>query len=101
MGRPSVHATWCSSTCRAVEEMGREMLSDIASAWNENDQGKGGSRFSPLLHIGGGMFSFQNLLKAPIPATFATQPKGGWSAIKEPSLLCLAFWCKSVPIHEQ
>jgi len=54
-------------TRSAVEETGREILSFIASAWNENEQGKVGSRFSPLLCIGGGVFSFQSLLKGRIP----------------------------------
>jgi hypothetical protein len=51
----------------AVEETGSEILSYIASAWNENDQGKVGSRFSPLLNIGGGVFYFYSMLKARIP----------------------------------
>ncbi len=54
-------------TSSAVEETGREILSYIASAWNENDQGKVGSRFSPVLTIGGGVFYFSGMLKERIP----------------------------------
>ena len=51
---------------QAVVEIGSEILSYISSAWNENDQGKVGSRFSPLLNIGGGVFYFHPLLKERI-----------------------------------
>jgi plasmid segregation protein ParM len=51
----------------AVTEVGQEILSFIAAAWNESDQGKFGSRFSPLLNIGGGVFYFHNILKERIP----------------------------------
>ncbi|QBD83269.1 ParM/StbA family protein [Ktedonosporobacter rubrisoli] len=51
----------------AVEEVGQEILSFVAAAWNENEQGKFGSRFRSVLNIGGGVFYFHRLLKERIP----------------------------------
>jgi plasmid segregation protein ParM len=51
----------------AVTTTAGRIVSFVASAWNENERGSVGSRFSTILNIGGGTFYFNNALKQRIP----------------------------------
>jgi len=51
----------------AVTQVGSEIVSFIASAWRQSDRDTVAASFKPVLHIGGGVFYFYNLLKQRIP----------------------------------
>src|SRR5437763_3784303 len=51
----------------AVTQVGSEIVSFIASAWRQSDRDAVAASFKPVLHIGGGVYYFYNLLKQRIP----------------------------------
>jgi len=51
----------------AVTQVGSEVVSFIASAWRQSDRDAVAASFKPVLHIGGGVYYFHNLLKQRIP----------------------------------
>jgi len=51
----------------AVTQVGSELVSFIASAWRQSDRDAVAASFKPVLHIGGGVYYFHNLLKQRIP----------------------------------
>ena len=51
----------------AVMQVGSEIVSFIASAWRQSDRDAVAASFKPVLHIGGGVYYFYNLLKQRIP----------------------------------
>jgi len=51
----------------AVTQVGSEIVSFIASAWRQSDRDAVAASFKPVLHVGGGVYYFHNLLKQRIP----------------------------------
>jgi plasmid segregation protein ParM len=51
----------------AVTQVGSEIVSFIASAWRQSDRDAVAASFKPVLHVGGGIYYFYNLLKKRIP----------------------------------
>src|SRR6266446_373561 len=51
----------------AVTQVGSEIVSFIAAAWRQSDRDAVAASFKPVLHIGGGVYYFHNLLKQRIP----------------------------------
>ncbi len=51
----------------AANNVADRLVSFVSSAWNENERGSVGSRFSTVLNIGGGTFYFHTALKRRIP----------------------------------
>jgi plasmid segregation protein ParM len=51
----------------AVMQVGTEIVSFIASAWRQSDRDAVAASFKPVLHVGGGIYYFYNLLKKRIP----------------------------------
>ena len=51
----------------AVTQVGSEIVSFIASAWRQSDRDAVAASFKPVLHVGGGLYYFYNLLKNRIP----------------------------------
>jgi plasmid segregation protein ParM len=51
----------------AVMQVGSEIVSFIASAWRQSDRDAVAASFKPVLHVGGGIYFFYNLLKQRIP----------------------------------
>jgi hypothetical protein len=51
----------------AVMQVGSEIVSFIASAWRQSDRDAVAASFKPVLHVGGGVYYFYNLLKKRIP----------------------------------
>ncbi len=51
----------------AVTQVGSEIVSFIASAWRQSDRDAVAASFKPVLHIGGGVYYFYDLLKQRIP----------------------------------
>jgi plasmid segregation protein ParM len=54
-------------TTEAITQVGSEIVSFIASAWRQSDRDAVAASFKPVLHIGGGVYYFYNLLKQRIP----------------------------------
>ncbi len=51
----------------AVTQVGTDIVSFVASAWRQSDQGAVAASFKPVLNIGGGVYYFYSLLKQQIP----------------------------------
>src|SRR5713101_4074418 len=51
----------------AVAQVGSEIVSFVASAWRQSDRDAVAASFKPVLHVGGGIYYFYNLLKKRIP----------------------------------
>ncbi|GER91143.1 hypothetical protein KDW_53050 [Dictyobacter vulcani] len=51
----------------AVEQVGSEIVSFVASAWRQSDRDAVAASFKPVLNIGGGVFYFYSFLKKRIP----------------------------------
>ncbi len=51
----------------AVAQVGSEIVSFVAAAWRQSDRDAVAASFKPVLHIGGGVYYFYNLLKKRIP----------------------------------
>src|SRR6266516_4725070 len=51
----------------AVDQVGSEIVSFVAAAWRQSDRDAVAASFKPVLHIGGGVYYFYNLLKKRIP----------------------------------
>src|SRR3989449_1843362 len=51
----------------AVTQVGSEIVSFVAAAWRQSDRDAVAASFKPVLHIGGGVYYFYNLLKKRIP----------------------------------
>jgi plasmid segregation protein ParM len=51
----------------AVTQVGTDIVSFVASAWRQSDQGAVAASFKPVLNIGGGVYYFYSLLKQHIP----------------------------------
>lgn len=51
----------------AVTQVGSEIVSFIAAAWRQSDRDAVAASFKPVLHIGGGVYYFHNVLKQRIP----------------------------------
>ncbi|GCE14362.1 ParM/StbA family protein [Tengunoibacter tsumagoiensis] len=51
----------------AVEQVGSEIVSFVASAWRQSDRDAVAASFRPILNIGGGVFYFHKVLKQRIP----------------------------------
>lgn len=51
----------------AVEQVGSEIVSFVASAWRQSDRDAVAASFKPVLNIGGGVFYFYPFLKKRIP----------------------------------
>ncbi len=54
-------------TREAVSQVGSEIVSFIASAWRQSDRDAVAASFKPVLHVGGGVYYFYNILKQRIP----------------------------------
>lgn len=54
-------------TREAVTQVGSEIVSFIASAWRQSDRDAVAASFKPVLHVGGGVYYFYNILKQRIP----------------------------------
>jgi len=54
-------------TKEAVTQVGSEIVSFVAAAWRQSDRDAVAASFKPVLHIGGGVYYFYNLLKKRIP----------------------------------
>jgi plasmid segregation protein ParM len=54
-------------TTEAVTQVGSEIVSFIAAAWRQSDRDAVAASFKPVLHIGGGVYYFHNVLKQRIP----------------------------------
>lgn len=54
-------------TREAVMQVGSEIVSFIASAWRQSDRDAVAASFKPVLHVGGGVYYFYNILKQRIP----------------------------------
>jgi len=50
-----------------VDQVGSEIVSFVAAAWRQSDRDAVAASFKPVLHIGGGVYYFYNLLKKRIP----------------------------------
>jgi len=51
----------------AITQIGTEIVSFVASAWRQSDQGAVAASFKPVLAIGGGVYYFYAVLKEQIP----------------------------------
>jgi plasmid segregation protein ParM len=51
----------------AITQIGTEIVSFVASAWRQSDQGAVAASFKPVLAIGGGVYYFYSVLKEQIP----------------------------------
>src|SRR5437667_3260738 len=54
-------------TREAVSQVGSEIVSFIAAAWRQSDRDAVAASFKPVLHVGGGVYYFYNILKQRIP----------------------------------
>jgi plasmid segregation protein ParM len=54
-------------TNEAIIQVGTEIVSFVASAWRQSDQGAVAASFKPVLAIGGGVYYFYTVLKEQIP----------------------------------
>jgi plasmid segregation protein ParM len=54
-------------TREAVTQVGSEIVSFIASSWRQSDRDAVAASFKPVLHVGGGVYYFYNILKQRIP----------------------------------
>ena len=54
-------------TKEAVTQVGSEIVSFVAAAWRQSDRDAVAASFKPVLHIGGGVHYFYNVLKKRIP----------------------------------
>jgi plasmid segregation protein ParM len=54
-------------TKEAVAQVGIDIVSFVASAWRQSDQGAVAASFKPVLAIGGGVYYFYSVLKEQIP----------------------------------
>jgi hypothetical protein len=51
----------------AIEQVGSEIASFVASAWRQSDRDAVAASFKPVLNIGGGVYYFYEMLKQRIP----------------------------------
>jgi plasmid segregation protein ParM len=51
----------------AIEQIGNEIVSFVASAWRQSDRDAVAASFKPILNIGGGVYYFHKVIKQRIP----------------------------------
>lgn len=51
----------------AISQVGTDIVTFVASAWRQSDQGAVAASFKPVLAIGGGVYYFYSVLKEQIP----------------------------------
>jgi plasmid segregation protein ParM len=51
----------------AITQVGTDIVTFVASAWRQSDQGAVAASFKPVLAIGGGVYYFYSVLKEQIP----------------------------------
>jgi plasmid segregation protein ParM len=66
-GRPIEAAQVERLAQEAIAQVGTDIVSFVASAWRQSDQGAVAASFKPVLAIGGGVYYFYSALKHQIP----------------------------------